>query len=191
MYSQFAHYSSHLECAHSFWQALLKPDDTVIDATCGNGHDTLVLAKLVPQGKVIAFDIQQQAIEETKKRLQEADLLKRVDLRLASHATFSEDLLPQSIALIVYNLGYLPGGNKALTTTSKTTLNSIKKALSLLKPGGAISCTLYPGHSEGEIEKGSLLEFLQTLSAKDWAICHLQWRNRQKSPELLIIHLKK
>lgn len=188
MYAQFAHFSSHLAFAHCFWKELLKPDDTAIDATCGNGHDTLALAKLLPQGKVIALDIQEQALAATKKRLQEAQLFDRAELHLASHAKFPQEILRQSIALIVYNLGFLPGGNKALTTSSKTTLESFKEALFLLKPGGAISCTLYPGHPEGALEKSLLVEFAQTLPAKEWAICHLQWSNRQQSPELLIIN---
>lgn len=134
---------SHIHTAHALWRAHLKPRDTAIDATCGNGHDALVLAPLV--GTLLCIDKQPEAIEATKKRL---GPLPHVSYQLGSHA----ELPAISPQLIVYNLGYLPGGDKSITTKTESTLVSIRRALEILAPGGMISITCYPGHPEGARE---------------------------------------
>lgn len=179
----------HIAAAHAFWRHLVAPSDTVIDATCGNGHDTLLLAELVPNGQVIAFDIQPAAIEKTRERLASAGLSDRVNLRLSSHKTFP-DCIPHSIKLIVYNLGYLPGGDKTLTTLVETTLLSIQNALPLLQRGGALSITLYPGHSEGQNEEKAILELIQSLDKTKWEIEHLKPNTLPTSPSVLFIRNK-
>lgn len=190
MINLFSGRTPHLLAASMLWQSLVKPEDHVIDATCGNGHDTLQLAKFVPRGLVWAFDIQDAAIRTTGKRLAEAKLLDRVHLRQISHEKFPQEIPLASIRLIVYNLGYLPGGDKLKTTQVATTLASLHKALSLLMPGGAVSITLYPGHEEGGKEKEALLEFSENLASDFWTSCHLQWTNRLKAPSLLLIWKK-
>lgn len=178
---------SPLQIAHDFWRQIIAPEDTVIDATCGNGKDTCELAQLVSIGKVLAFDIQRQAIENTRKLLQTYGLEKRVEFFHLSHEFFPSTISPSSVRLIAYNLGYLPGGDKTVTTVTEATIRSVKQALDLVMPGGLISITLYPGHAEGAIEKEHLLEFANTLSSAQWAVCHLEWINRQKSPSLLLL----
>lgn len=173
--------------AHLIWQSLVQPGDTVIDATVGNGHDTLFLAKLLMgQGHLFAYDIQPNALINTKslleKNLSEA-LQKPIELILGSH----DSLKPCLAKLIVYNLGYLPGSDKSVTTTSLSTLRSAKAALLLLCPGGAISFTCYIGHLGGKEEFESLYSWASMLSSKDYSVSHHSWLNREKAPSLLLI----
>lgn len=155
-----------IELAHAFWRTLVQPGDLVIDATCGNGKDSLVLAQLVGEsGVLIGLDIQEEALERTRARLM-AHLppaqLKNIHLFLQSHETFPP--LERAPKLVVYNLGYLPGGNKKITTLLETTLASIKNALQLLSPGGALSIVCYPGHPEGAREAKGLLDEIKNFS---------------------------
>lgn len=173
--------------AHELWRHLVLPHDLVIDATAGNGRDTLMLAQLVTEGKVIAFDIQEEAIMKTHQRLKEADLLHRVELYTQSHETFPLVLNIQSIRLIVYNLGYLPGSDKQIKTNATTSLLSLKAALPLIMPGGAISMTFYPGHNEGQEEQKILLNFVKELPPSEWMVTHIDWHNRSCAPSLLWI----
>lgn len=168
-------------------ESLLDQDDIVVDATCGNGNDTLFLAGLVPKGKVIAFDIQEQAIKNTEALLQKENRLALVDIHHASHYPFPESILPKSVKLFVYNLGYLPGGDKSLTTQTATSLQSIQQALTLLKPKGAISMMLYPGHEEGKKEAINLCSFAKALPKERYTVFHMQLLNRNAAPELLWI----
>ena len=191
---QFPLLQSHLDLAHSYWKSILHPGDSVIDATCGNGYDTLLLAQLSlsheRRGSLVAIDMQHDAIESTKNRLATSlhpDLLELVSFKNQCHSIFPKEIKPETIQLIVYNLGYLPGGNKTLTTLTETTIQSITQALTLIKIGGAISMTCYPGHSEGVVEENAILEFASKLNPKEWSCCHHQWINRHQSPTLLFI----
>ena len=171
----------HLNFAHNSWEKCVHPGDTVIDATVGNGHDTFFLAQLLKgQGRLIGYDIQPQALEQTQKRLTglPAPWQDIVALRLQSHTHVSET----GIKLIVYNLGYLPGGDKAITTQRESTIQSIQSALHCLSAEGAISITCYPGHAEGALEQEAIIDFLKTLPSDRWNICHHIWINRPRSP---------
>ena len=121
-----------------------------------------------------------QALEQTKKRLEELSEAERkiIILKQQSHASFEE----ANVKLIVYNLGYLPGGEKTITTQCETTLESIRGAMDCLSLNGALSITCYPGHTEGAKEQEAVLAFLSTLCSKKWLICHHQWLNRPLSP---------
>lgn len=184
-------FKGHIQTAHAYWTQLLKPGDCVIDATCGNGHDTLLLAQLVlteQSGWLYGFDIQEKAISATRQRLDgelPPQMLSRVILYQSSHEQFSDAIKPESVNLIVYNLGYLPGGNKELTTYKESTLASLQKALLLLKPGGAVSITCYPGHPAGELEENEVLAFAAALPTKSYCCMHQRWVNRTRSPSLL------
>lgn len=178
---------SHLKLAHQYWNFFLKPGDFVIDATCGNGHDSLALAQMV-EGHVLCVDIQKQAIAETKKRLKKNLTLlqfQKISYHLGSHANFPP--LKVAPALIVYNLGYLPGADKTVVTEPQETLESVKKALTLLKPGGMVSITCYVGHPGGKEEEEALVSFSKSLDKSDFHVCYHQWINRLKSPSLLLI----
>lgn len=171
----------HLTYAHQTWESFLNPGDTVIDATVGNGYDTLFLARcLQGSGTLVGYDIQSQAIEETKKRLQQLPeaFTKIITLKLTSHICFDE----RDVKLIVYNLGYLPGGDKSITTLRQTTLESVKHALSCISTSGAISITCYPRHPEGAKEREALLDFLKTLPKEQWKMHHHVWTNKDLSP---------
>ncbi len=190
----FPLFQSHLDLAHDYWKRLLRIGDTVIDATCGNGHDTLALANLCVNdscGTLYAIDKQSNAIASTRQLLQShltPGHLHRIHLIQGCHSRFPDTLTPQSVKLIVYNLGYLPGGNKTITTETATTLASVQHALSLLMPGGCLSITLYPGHAEGEVEQQQLIPLLRQLDATKWNCCHHQWINRRAgSPSLLLV----
>jgi hypothetical protein len=193
MRSTFPLFQSHLDLAHAYWSKILQSGDHAIDATCGNGHDTLKLCQLAlsnTQGKIYALDRQKEAIANTKKNLAiylNAEKLEKVDFILTCHSQFPTTILPDSIKLIVYNLGYLPGGNKKETTLSETTILSLQNALNLVQAGGVISLTCYPGHDEGLQEEQKLLQFVQSLSPLKWSCCHHQWLNRKNAPSLLLL----
>ncbi len=119
----------------------LSPGDTAVDATMGNGHDTLFLCQLVGEtGRVYAFDVQTQAVENTKKRLEEAGVLSRAALFRLGHEHMAEKVT-ESISAAVFNLGWLPGGDHSVTTHWETTKKAVESALALLKPMGVlVSC---------------------------------------------------
>ena len=190
----FPLFQSPIDLAHAYWQNLVIPGDCVIDATCGNGHDALVLAKLVSNedvnGSLIAIDKQPSALTATQQRLAShlsAQQLTHMHFISGCHSAFPADLTEGSVKLIVYNLGYLPGGDKTLTTCRDTTLQSLAAALPLLCAGGALSITCYPGHAEGKIEEERVLEFAATLDNHAWSCCLHRWVNRRTAPTLLLI----
>lgn len=183
--------SPHLQLAHAYWKEHLHPGDVAIDATCGNGYDTAVLAKiLLPHSNslIIGLDVQQEAIDQTSERLKksfpEPDL-SRVMLYRRCHADIAPLPLPVPPHLIVYNLGYLPGGNKTITTKRETTLQSLKSAVDLLAKDGALSITCYPGHEEGAREEAAILEWAKELPMNYWQVSHHRWINREAAPSLL------
>ncbi len=185
MHAQFPLAQSPLDLAHVYWVKLVQHGDTVVDATCGNGHDALRLARLVGlTGSVYAYDIQQQAIENATLLLSQHDLLDRVQLRHESHQTFH---LPAPPRLIVYNLGYLPGSDKKIKTRSDSTLQSIANGMHILQAGGALSITAYPGHPEGAEEELALREFFKQLPPQEWSCIFHQWLNRQHAPSLFLL----
>lgn len=186
MRTKFSLFSSHLDLAHTYWARLITPEDTVIDATCGNGWDTLALAQCHPS-LLIALDIQEEALKNTKRLLNENGLLHKASLYLQSHESFPP---VENVKLIVYNLGYLPGGDKSRTTLEGTTLQSLQRAAELVVDGGAISITCYPGHPEGEKEQTAVVQWVKTLDPQVWNVCHHQWLNRHKSPSLLFLQKK-
>lgn len=171
-------YSPHLTLARNYWQAHLKPNDVAIDATCGNGHDTLFLSELC---HVIGLDIQPEAIEKT------GALAPKAILHRLSHSQIDRIPLPYPPRLIVYNLGYLPGGNKSITTKTESTLESVKKGLEILALDGALSITCYPGHEEGFREEEAVLDWAATLPPNRFSVCYHKWLNRPRSPTLLWI----
>jgi SAM-dependent methyltransferase len=178
-------FQTHLDLAHTYWKRLVEPHDIVIDATCGNGHDTLTLAELTPNGQVYALDVQEAAIQVTKQRLESH--LDRVTILKQSHAEFPNVLKHSSVKLIVYNLGYLPGGDKQQTTITDSTIRSLQHAKELLMPGGVISVTCYPGHPEGEAEEKELLKEISTWNPHEWSCCQHRWLNRKASPSLVLL----
>ncbi len=191
MRHSFSVFQSHIDLAHSYWSKLVQQGDVVIDATCGNGHDTLFLCKLAiteEKGKVYAIDNQSIAIQSTQTVLQKELNQQRYDRVVflhQDHSHFPFSIVPESIKLIVYNLGYLPGENKKWTTLTETTMKSILEAQKLIQPGGGISITCYPGHLEGEKELEAIVKYSANLSPKEWSCSQHLWLNRHRSPTLL------
>ena len=165
----------HLEKAHQFWKEFLKTDDHVIDATCGNGKDTAVLASIVKEGHVYAIDIQKDALDKARTYVQASN----VSFLHRCHTDLPKD---EKVRLIIYNLGYLPGGNKQITSQRDTTLESVSKALNLLPLGGALSITCYPGHEEGAREEKALVSWSKTVPHQ---VFWSTWK--PGSPTLLIV----
>jgi SAM-dependent methyltransferase len=171
--------------AHHLWEQFLKEGDWAIDATCGNGKDCEKLAQLLSDSHsgVIGLDIQQCAIDATRKRVPSSN----VHLFCQSHAAFPPLAGEVRVRLIVYNLGYLPKGDKSLTTLRESTLLSFRAACSLIPSGGAICITCYPGHPEGALEEEALLKEISALPSSLFEVCFHRWVNRPKSPSLFWI----
>ena len=133
--SIFDAYSPHLNVAHEIFREHLKQGDHVFDATCGNGHDTLLVASLVlPGGEIWACDLQEEAIQKSKILLGE-EISGLIKWRIGSHAEIPKEIADNSLDLAIYNLGYLPGGNKTLITQKESTLKSLSLILEKLKGG--------------------------------------------------------
>lgn len=180
---EFPIFNSPLDLAHSHWEKVAFEGAYAIDATCGNGHDTAFLAGIFTG--VIAIDLQSEAIVSSRKQTGSALYF------CQCHSSFPPIAYEKPISLIVYNLGYLPGGDKRVTTLYPTTLASVKKGLELILPGGLISITCYPGHPEGAVEEAILLEFARKLDPEVWSASHLTWTNRNKGPSLLLLQKNK
>lgn len=194
MKREFPLFQSHLDLAHRYWKEILKPGDHAIDATCGNGKDTLILAKFLfsqsLESSLIGIDIQAKAIARTRASLTSHLSKKeyeRVFLYHQSHATFPLYAHQVPIRLIIYNFGYLPGSDKSITTLKTSSLQSFQAALSLIIPTGAISATCYPGHPEGAQEEQGLLDYVRTLDPAHFSVSWHTWPNRKLSPSLLFI----
>ena len=156
------------DLAHQQVAAVAGMGDEVVDATAGNGHDTLELARLVGEtGRVYAFDIQQAAIDQTRRRLSRHGLLERVTLQLCGHEHLLERLAPEcqgKIAAVMFNLGYLPGGDKQRVTRAATTVPAMEQAARCLRPGGILTVIAYPGHPGGSDELDAVTEWFENQS---------------------------
>ena len=155
-----------------------------VDATCGNGYDTLFLAQSACK-KVFAFDIQEKAITNTKKILQENSLLEKCTVILDSHENFN-NYIQEKIMCVVFNLGYLPNANHTITTKKDATLSAILKFLDFLEVGGRIIITVYPGHNEGMAEKKLLLEKLSLLNQKQVEVLKYEFINQKNNPPFIL-----
>ena len=164
------------------------PGDTVVDATAGNGHDTLFLAGLVGEtGHVFAFDIQESAIQSTAECVRAAGLEKRVTLIHDGHERMAE-YVSGPVRAVCFNLGWLPGGDKGITTHWETTFQAVTQALSLLMPLGICTICVYPGHAEGEKERQQLLLFLAALRPQEFNVLHQVFLNAgPDAPECYVI----
>ncbi|AKG74324.1 class I SAM-dependent methyltransferase [Salinicoccus halodurans] len=176
-----------LPYAKSLAKDIVQPGDIVVDATCGNGHDTAFLAELTgPRGRVLSFDIQSQALENAKKR---CHLLENIEFIPDSHANAEKYLEKGSIIkAAMFNLGYLPKGDKTVTTEYQSTISAIKKLFTRLDAGGRIIIVVYHGHPEGKIEKEALTEFLTRWPQKEAQILEYRFINQQNdAPYILCI----
>lgn len=159
------------EIAHIILSRMLREGDHAVDATAGNGHDTLFLAQLVgPDGMVYAFDIQAAAIESARQRLTEAGLGSQVAWHHASHEEIERLVPTGNIAAVVFNLGYLPGADHNATTRTDSTLAALRAANQCLRPGGILSVLCYPGHPAGAGEARAIEEQWPEWAYRGWRI---------------------
>ena len=171
-----------LEMAHDFLAQVITKDDVVVDATMGNGHDTLFLAKLAKQ--VYAFDIQEQALEKTSQRLQEAGLT-NVELILQGHETV--DQFVREAKAGIFNLGYLPSADKSIITQPQTTIEALEKLCHLLVKGGRIAIMIYYGHEGGDIEKDAVMDFVSQLPQQEYTATIYRTLNQINNPPFLVM----
>lgn len=172
--------------SHKIVQKIVRPGDVVVDATVGNGRDTVFLAELVgSQGKVIGFDIQQEAIGRAIARLAEAGLEQRVTLIHDGHENLTNYVKP-FIKACMFNLGYLPGSSHDLVTRPETTGLALQGVLGLLDNGGIITLVVYTGHPGGCREAAVVDEIACSLPQEEWDVMLLTFPNRKNNPPYLV-----
>ena len=162
------------EVAHRLVAGKLQPGEVAVDATAGNGHDTLLLAGLVGEaGAVFALDVQAGALAATGKRLMEHGQDKAVNLCQRGHESLAEVVPGRHhgrVSAVMFNLGYLPGGDKSRITQGETTLSALGQALAMLKEGGLCTMVCYPGHPGGEQEAEAVSRFVADLDPDDYRV---------------------
>lgn len=176
--------------SHQLLQSVLQPGDAAVDATCGNGHDTLMLARAVgPSGRVLAMDVQEQAVTATRRRLDEADLAGRVTVMQQDHAglggVLAEGAWPAPRA-VIFNLGYLPGGDRARITRPASTLPAAQAALDAVLPGGLVILVCYPGHPGGDEEAGAVENWAAALPDHRVLAAGYRFLNQTRDPPLVV-----
>lgn len=178
--------------AQGFIGEILGPGDIAVDATAGNGNDTLFLARAVGQaGKVYSFDIQKDALRKTYARLLDAGLAERVCLLDMGHEHMEEFIPADSCRGIMFNLGYLPGSNKNVKTAPHTTLQGIEQALKLLLPGGRLSLVVYRGHPGAVEEAKAVDEIISSLEACLYWTARITFPNKDaRSPYVILVKKK-
>lgn len=163
-----------LKLAHQYIQNGLHSGDVAIDATIGNGHDTLFLAEQVGEnGRVYGFDIQQAAIVATTEKLQHSQYLDRVTLMQASHADMAAHIPAHHhghINACLFNLGYLPKGDKRIITQTRSTLSALNAACDILAPRGIMTILAYPGHAGGDDETARVQQWSEQLDDQHFSV---------------------
>ena len=174
--------------SHLFLHSFLSAGHSAVDATCGNGYDTLLLARLVGSGgHVWGFDIQPQAIAETGRRLAEVGLADRVTLLPVGHEEL-ERHITGPVRVVLFNLGYLPGGDRSVVTRPGTTSAALVQSLRLLEAGGILLVTVYPGHSGGTEERDTVESWAAGLDPRAFHCWRMAQNNTAPSaPYLLLI----
>lgn len=156
------------EYCHHILEEYIEEGDICIDATAGNGGDTEFLCQKVGEtGNVYAFDVQEMAIAHTRERLEKA-----------------QTYVKEEAKVIIFNFGYLPGGDHKIATRAATSLTAIESALNLLKKGGIINLCIYSGGDTGYEEKEAILNYLKTLDSKKWLVIVNSYFNRKNDPPL-------
>jgi len=175
-----------LGLSHRYAEMVVRPGDRVIDATAGNGGDTEFLAGLAGEaGHVDAFDIQAEALEKTRARLTAANLIGRCSLHLASHDRMAE-LCQPGVRVIMFNLGYLPGGDHQIGTRAHSTLAAIDQACRLLLAGGIVTIGIYYGGDSGFDERDAVLDHIRTLDVHTFAVQRIEMANAANCPPIFI-----
>lgn len=176
--------------AHATWSQILRPGDTVVDATCGNGHDTLFLAESVgSEGQTFAFDLQESATTTTRAAIEStipSDARPTMHYLTECHSKLQEIVGSNTARLVCFNLGYLPGGDKNVITTQESTLAAVEAAFEVLRPGGLLSILSYTGHPGGMEEYAAVSALLEELPPQYWVSSQIKLLNRPTAPVLLL-----
>lgn len=180
------------ERAHHLLSQSIKPGDRVVDATVGNGHDTLFLAKLVgPSGRVFGFDVQEMALEVAAKLVDEMSqvtLIRDGHENLAKHLPANDTANgDRQLSAVMFNLGYLPGGSRDIITRPRTTVSALEQALDHLKLHGLVTVVLYPGHPGGEEEADAVRSYTQDVPQEFDVSQNARTNTLAPAPELLVI----
>ena len=181
-----------VELAHAAVRRRVFEGAVAVDATAGNGRDTLFLAREVGAGgKVFAVDLQAEAVTRTRALLEAEGLAERVFLRQGNHADLGAlwpELQPRSVQAVMFNLGYLPGGNKEIITRVESTLAGLEQAATLLAPGGVLAVVCYPGHPGGGEESRAVCDWAERFSGDEYT-CHVQRpsRDSERAPFLVTL----
>ena len=178
--------------AADYMTRAVRAGDTVVDATMGNGKDTLFLCALVgSSGHVYAFDVQPEAVARTQERVEEAGYAGRATLLLAGHETMAAHVTGP-VQAVMFNLGWLPGAEHIVTTRTETTLTAVRAAAELLLPGGIVTVCVYPGHEEGMRELHALRQFAAGLDVRRYNVLIHHFINASvQTPQLILIQKNK
>ncbi|MDY0408746.1 class I SAM-dependent methyltransferase [Virgibacillus soli] len=178
-----------LQFSHQLLADAVQVGETVIDATCGNGNDTIFLSNLVgDSGTVLAFDIQKQAIDSTKRRLID-EARQNVKLIHDGHERVTTYLLKEQkhgIAGAIFNLGYLPRSDKTIITKSESTLQAIQQILDYLKTNGVVVIVIYYGHEGGLEEKENVITFVKQLDQSAYHVLRYEFINQKNNPPFVV-----
>ncbi len=174
-----------LSMVHRFLEQSVQPGSFCIDATAGKGRDTALLCRLAGEtGRVLAFDIQQAAVDQTKALLAEEGLT--AEVVLDSHAHMERYAEAGTADCVVFNFGRLPGGDPAVFTRADSSVAALDAALRMLKPGGAVAIALYYGGANGYTERDAVLAWLGTLDDRRFSVLRCDWANRRNDPPMPI-----
>ncbi len=174
-----------LGMSHEYASAVVKPGDIVIDATCGKGRDTLLLAGLVGKsGHVFAFDIQEKSLLFTKELISSNNII-NTTLIHNSHENIDE-YVSVGISCIMFNLGYLPGTDHTLSTIGSTTIIALQKAMKLLNIGGVITIVIYQGGDTGFEERDIVLAYCKNINQEQFTVQKTTFENQKNNPAIFI-----
>ncbi|MBM7869810.1 tRNA A58 N-methylase Trm61 [Clostridium pascui] len=181
-------FTNSMNIAKEICRLKIKNGDKVVDATVGKGSDTLFLASLVgEEGEVYSFDIQSEAIQATKEKLENNNIKTKVNLILDGHENIDR-YVEGGVKIVMFNLGYLPSFSHNITTKAHTTIEAVQKSLKLLVPKGVVILVIYHGHENGKAEKEALENYTKTLNQKEYNVAQLEFTNQiNYPPQLLII----
>ena len=172
-----------LGLVHEFLRQNVHPGAVCIDATAGKGRDTALLCRLAGEGgRVLAFDIQEEAVASTRALLAREGL--RAEVYLDSHVHMGNYVSPETVDCIVFNLGRLPGGDPKIFTQAATSVEAIGIGLELLRPGGVIAVALYYGGENGYGARDAVLASMETLDQRRFTVLSCRWANRRGDPPL-------
>ena len=174
-----------------FIRQQVMPGDICIDATMGNGNDTALLSQLAgKRGRVLAFDIQKQALEHTKERLKRDNCPENYQLLLESHENMDVYAEEETVSCITFNLGYLPGGDHSVATRADSSIRAVESGLKLLKKGGLMTLCIYSGGDTGYQERDEMLAFIRQLDPHKYLVILSEYANRPNDPPIPVLIIK-